>query len=150
MPNSIFGPFQAVWGGGGVGESQEGGLAGYVQNRGLGACAPRPPGFILLVGFGGALLVVSILGIVQDCHLCPLLRSCGGGGGGEGGGGNHPCSVVPVGTVGPFSPGVALSGVGNGGEEGLRDVSNMPRFPSFVLLVSFSDTLLVVSILDII
>ena len=66
------------------------------------------------------------------------------------GGGNHPCSVVPVGTAGPFSPGVALSGVGNGGEEGLRDVSNMPRFPSFVLLVSFSDTLLVVSILDII
>ena len=67
MPNSIFGPFRAVGGGGGGGvgrESQEGGLAGYVQNRGLGACAPRLPGFILLVGFGGALLVVSILGIV--------------------------------------------------------------------------------------
>ena len=40
-------------------------------------------------------------------------------GGGEGDGGNHPCSVVPVGTVGPFSPGVALSGGGEWRGRGL-------------------------------
>ena len=70
--------------------------------------------------------------------------------GGGGGGGNHPFSVVPVGIVCPFLPGAALSGVENRGEEGLRDVSNMRRFQRFVLLISFSDTLLVVSILDIV
>ena len=63
---------------------------------------------------------------------------------------NHPFSVVPVGIVCPFLPGAALSGVENRGEEGLRDVSNMRRFPRFVLLISFSDTFLVVSILDIV
>ena len=31
------------------------------------------PGFMLLVGFGGALLVVSVLGIVCDCYWGPLL-----------------------------------------------------------------------------
>ena len=55
-----------------------------------------------------------------------------------------------MGIVCPFLPGAALSGVENRGEEGLRDVSNMRRFPRFVLLISFSDTLLVVSILDIV
>ena len=55
-----------------------------------------------------------------------------------------------MGIVCPFLPGAALSGVENGGEEGLWDVSNMRRFPRFVLLISFSDTLLVVSILDIV
>ena len=41
-------------------------------------CAARLPGFILPGGFGGALLVVSILGVVCDCYLWLLLRSWGG------------------------------------------------------------------------
>ena len=41
-------------------------------------CVPRLPGFILLLSFGGTLLVVSILGVVYDCHLWPPLRSSGG------------------------------------------------------------------------
>ena len=39
------------------------------------ALMPRLPGFFLLGGFSGALLVVSILGIVYDCHLLLLLGS---------------------------------------------------------------------------
>ena len=35
-----------------------------VQGRGLSVCAPRLPGFILLVGFSGALLVLSALDMV--------------------------------------------------------------------------------------
>ena len=55
----LFGPFRAAgWGGAG--------FVGRVRVRG---------GFILLGGFSGALLVVSILGIVYDCHLQPLLQS---------------------------------------------------------------------------
>ena len=38
-----------------------------VESREFGA--PRLPGFILLGSFSGALLVVSILDIVYDCHL---------------------------------------------------------------------------------
>ena len=53
-----------------------GGLGGCVQGRGLGAHA-SPSGFFLLGGFGGTLLVVSVLGIVYDCHLLLLLESWG-------------------------------------------------------------------------
>ena len=32
---------------------------------------------VMVINFGGALLVVSILGVVYDCHWWPLLRSWG-------------------------------------------------------------------------
>ena len=38
-------------------------------------CAPHLSRFILLVSFSDTLLVVSILGIVYDCYLRPLLQS---------------------------------------------------------------------------
>ena len=47
--------------------------------------APHLPGFMLLVSFSGTLLVVLILDMVCDCHLWPLLQSCGEDGGGGGG-----------------------------------------------------------------
>ena len=77
--------------------------------------------------------------------------------------------MVPVGTMGPFWPGGGLGCpfpgsvcvcvcvcvcVWGGGGEGLWAVSKVdnsaraPRLPRFILLKSFSDTLLVVSILD--
>ena len=76
--------------------------------------------------------------------------------------------MVPVGTMGPFWPGdglgcpfpgsvcvcVCVCVCGVGGGEGLWAVSKVdnsaraPRLPRFILLKSFSDTLLVVSILD--
>ena len=37
--------------------------------------APALPRFILLVNFSDTLLVISILDIVYDCHLRPLLQS---------------------------------------------------------------------------
>ena len=43
-----------------------GGLAGCVQSREFGACAPRLPRFILLVNFSDTLLVVSILEILDS------------------------------------------------------------------------------------
>ena len=46
-----------------------GGLAGCVHGRGPGAGAPRLLGFILLEGFSGTLLAVSILYMVYDCNL---------------------------------------------------------------------------------
>ena len=49
-----------------------------VSRVGGSAPMPRLPGFFLLGGFGGALLVVSVLGIVYDCHLLLLLESWGG------------------------------------------------------------------------
>ena len=71
----------------------------------------------------------------------------------------HPCSVVPVGALGPFSPGNSPFWAGwpflGCGElagciqnRGLDSCA--PRLLGFILLVSFSDTLLVVSILDIV
>ena len=39
------------------------------------ARAPALPRFILLVNFSDTLLVISILDIVYDCHLRPLLQS---------------------------------------------------------------------------
>ena len=36
---------------------------GCIQGRGLGGCVSRLPGFVLLGGFMGSLLVVSILGM---------------------------------------------------------------------------------------
>ena len=49
-------------------------LVGCVQVGGS-APMPRLPGFFLLGGFSGTLLVVSVLGIVYDCHLLLLLGS---------------------------------------------------------------------------
>ena len=46
---------------------------GCVQSRGLGACVPHLPGFILLVSSSDTLLVVSILDIVYDCHFAILM-----------------------------------------------------------------------------
>ena len=61
--------------------------------------------------------------------------------------------MVSVGTMGPFWPGGGpFQAVG----EGLWTVSKVeslaraPRLPRFILLISFSDTLLVVSTLDIV
>ena len=72
----------------------------------------RLPGFILLVSLSGILLVVSILGMVYDCHLGPLLQSWGGG-----------VLMVPVGRMGLCWPGIALSVVwGAGGGVGLWSV----------------------------
>ena len=50
-------------------------LVGCVQGRELCAWAHRLPRFTLLVSFRDALLVVSILDLVYDCHLRPLLQS---------------------------------------------------------------------------
>ena len=61
------------WGGGGWGCG--GGLASCVQRREHGACAPRIRMFIRLVSFSETLLVVSILNMVYDCHMWPLLQS---------------------------------------------------------------------------
>ena len=70
--------------------------------RGL-ARAPRLLGFGLLVGFSGALLVVSALDMVCDCHLG---RFCGLGW----------LLVVPVGPIGPYWPGGGpFRAVGGGG-----------------------------------
>ena len=91
--------------------------------------------------------MVSILGMVYDCHFGPLLRSWGG------------VLMVPVGRMGLCWPGIALSVVwGAGGRGGglvvcvqSRELGpGTPRLPRFILLVSFSDTLLVVSISDIV
>ena len=62
--------------------------------------APRLPGFILLlVGFSGALLVDSVLGMVCGCPLWLLLRSWGW------------LMMVSMGAMCLFWPGVALSGL---------------------------------------
>ena len=49
-------------------------LVGCVQSRKLDARA-SPSKIILLISFGDTLLVVSILNIVYNCHLRPLLQS---------------------------------------------------------------------------
>ena len=48
-------------------------LVGCVESRELGA--NRFPRFILLGNFSDTFLMVSILDIVCDCHLLPLLQS---------------------------------------------------------------------------
>ena len=52
-----------------------------VQGRGLSVCAPRLPGFILLVGFSGALLVLSALDMVLWLPLGAAFAVVGGEGG---------------------------------------------------------------------
>ena len=98
--------------------------------------------FILLVGFSGALIVVSIL----DSLWLPFGAAFAVLGGGR-------LLVVPVGTMGlcwpgdsPFRIVVGLMGCVCGWRLG----KSMPCLPRLILLVSFSDTLLVVSILDIV
>ena len=61
-----------------VGEGRACGLCRRSRARRM--CATRLLGFILPGGFSGALLVVSILGMIYDCCLQLLLRSWGGGG----------------------------------------------------------------------
>lgn len=62
--------------GGGWGDWGCGGrLASCVQRREHGACAPHIRMFIRLVSFSETLLVVSILNMVYDCHMWPLLQS---------------------------------------------------------------------------
>ena len=58
-------------GGGGGGPPPR--LVGCVESRELGA--NRFPRFILLGNFSDTFLMVSILDIVCDCHLLPLLQS---------------------------------------------------------------------------
>ena len=59
-----------------------------------------PSWVFLLIGFSGALLV-SVLDMVWIA-ICGCFCGLGGG---EGGGVGRPCSVVPVGAMGPSSPG---------------------------------------------
>ena len=63
-------PFQAVGGGGERGE-----VLWAVSKVEGSAHVPRFLEFILLEGFSGTLLVVSILGMFYDRHLRPLLQS---------------------------------------------------------------------------
>ena len=89
----------------------------------------------------GALLVVSILGVVYDCRLGSLLRSWG----------DYWWFLWELWVF--VGLGMALSRLWEAC--GLCPKSrawreHAPRFPRFILLVSFSDTLLVVSILDIV
>ena len=102
--------------------------------------APRLPGFILLGGFGGAFLVVSILGVVYDCHLSAVLQSWG----------SYWWFLLGIWVL--FGLGLALS-VLWGSLWAVSKVDRSARAPClqrFILLGSFSDTLLVVSILDIV
>ena len=111
----------------GIALSGLGGRVGCVQDQGLSVCVPRLLGFILLMGFSGALLV-SVLDMVW-------IAICG-------------C------FCGPGAPGWPFPGWGGGGLVGYvqnRDLgAHEPCLPRFILLVSFSDTLLVASILDIV
>ena len=63
-------PFQAGGGGGERGE-----VLWAVSKVEGSAHVPRFLEFILLEGFSGTLLVVSILGMFYDRHLRPLLQS---------------------------------------------------------------------------
>ena len=93
-----------------------GGLWAVSRVGGL-ARAPRLLGFGLLVGFSGALLVVSALDMVCDCHLGSLLRSWGG------------CWWFLWGLCVLVGLGVALSGLlwGGGGGCGLCPRSRARR-----------------------
>ena len=76
--------------------------------------------------------------MVCDCHLGLLLHLL----------------MVPVGRMGLCWPGIALSGLWGRGVvtagcvQGQELSACTPHLPTFILLVSFSDTLLVVLILD--
>ena len=111
----------------GIALSGLGGRVGCVQDQGLGVCVPRLLGFILLMGFSGALLV-SVLDMVW-------IAICGS-------------------FCGPGATGWPFPGWGGEGLVGYvqnRDLgAHEPCLPRFILLVSFSDTLLVASILDIV
>ena len=65
-----------------------GGLWAVLRVGGLARALP-PSGVYLLGGFGGTLLVVSILGVVCDCSLWSVLGSGG-------------VLMVPAGAMGPF------------------------------------------------
>ena len=82
--------FSGLWG-------EDGGLwiVSRIESSLHAPCVPDLPRFILLVRFSDTLLVVSILDIaVGICgHFCISE------------GVNHPCFVVPLKTMGPFSPG---------------------------------------------
>ena len=61
--------------------------------------------------------------------------------------------MVSVGTMGPFWPGDSpfrTMGEGLWAVSKVESLACVPRLPRFILLISFSDTLLVVSILDIV
>ena len=100
----------------GIALSGLGGRVGCVQDQGLSVCVPRLLGFILLMGFSGALLV-SVLDMVW-------IAICG-------------C------FCGPGAPGWPFPGWGGGGLVGYvqnRDLgAHEPCLPRFILLVSFSD-----------
>ena len=82
--------FSGLWG-------EDGGswIVSRIESSLHAPCVPDLPRFILLVRFSDTLLVVSILDIaVGICgHFCISE------------GVNHPCFVVPLKTMGPFSPG---------------------------------------------
>ena len=71
----LLGGGDPYWPGGGSFRAV-GGLVVVSGIEGL-AGAPRLLGFILLLGCSGALLVVSALDVVWDCHLRPVYRSYG-------------------------------------------------------------------------
>ena len=125
VPAGHMGPF---WPGGGP-FLTVGGLVGCVRGRGLGARAHRFPGFILLGGFGGALLVVLV--------LAPFAVLGGGVIGGS------------CGLGGPFRAVGGLMGCARGPGPPQMLGARAVHLPRFILLGSFGDTLLVVSILDI-
>ena len=107
------------------------------------ACIPRLPGSILLVGFSDTLPVASILGMVYMIAICGCFCSPEGGI-------NSSC-----GRYGSFStwdsPFWAVGG--GGGLWALSKVVNSvftPGLPRCIPMVNFSDTLLVVLILDIV
>ena len=122
-----------------------GGLWAVLRVGGLARALP-PSGVYLLGGFGGTLLVVSILGVVCDCSLWSVLGSGG-------------VLMVPAGAMDPFwHGGGPFRVVGGGGACGLcpRPRARCACIPGVypggrlrwqALVAGFGDTLLVVSIL---
>ena len=128
-----------MYGGGGGGG---GGLWAVSKVEGS-ACIPRLPGSILLVGFSDTLPVASILGMVYMIAICGCFCSPEGGINGS------------CGRYGSFStwdsPFWAVGG--GGGLWALSKVVNSvftPGLPRCIPMLNFSDTLLVVLILDIV
>ena len=126
-----------------------GGLWAVLRVGGLARALP-PSGVYLLEGFGGTLLVVSILGVVWDCGLWSVLGSGG-------------VFMVPAGAMDPFwhggGPfrvvgGVGLVGCVQGRGLGAHAFRGFILVAGFggrlrwqALVAGFGDTLLVVSIL---
>ena len=140
----LFGTFHTV----GVGRE---GAWGLCPKRELGVCQLRLPMFIMLVIFLDILLVVSILNIVYDCHLWPLLHFC------PEGVVNNFCGIYGYIFAWelPFLMCVCVCvRLWRGRCRALLAVSKVESLahstclPIFILLVSFSQTLLVVSISD--